>query len=103
MVSVFASSAVDCEFEPRSGQTNAYEIGICCFSAKLAELKTGLLGIMIQCCPQTTITHSSPKFVIFFYVMLFIEICIYTSEEITIILLNCAYVFICFKIYMQEE
>jgi hypothetical protein len=34
MVSVLASSVVDCEFEPRSGQTKDYEIGICCFSAK---------------------------------------------------------------------
>ena len=30
MVSVLASSG----FEPRSGQTKDYEIGICCFSAK---------------------------------------------------------------------
>jgi hypothetical protein len=34
IVSVLASSAVDREFEPRSGQTKDYEIGICCFSAK---------------------------------------------------------------------
>jgi hypothetical protein len=33
MVSVFASSAVDREFEARSGQTTDYKIGICCFSA----------------------------------------------------------------------
>ena len=39
MVSVFASSAVDRGFEPRSGQTKDYEIGICCFSAKHAALK----------------------------------------------------------------
>jgi hypothetical protein len=39
MVSVFASSAVDRGFEPRSGQINDYEIGICCFSAKHAVLK----------------------------------------------------------------
>jgi hypothetical protein len=39
MVSVLASSAVDREFEPRSGQTNDYEIGICCFSAKHAALR----------------------------------------------------------------
>ena len=33
MVSVVASSAVDRGFEPRSGQTKDYKIGICCFSA----------------------------------------------------------------------
>jgi hypothetical protein len=39
MVSVLASGAVDRDFEPRSGQTKDYEIGICCFSAKHAALK----------------------------------------------------------------
>ena len=39
MVSVLASSAVDCGFEPRSGQTKDYKIGICYFSAKLAALR----------------------------------------------------------------
>ena len=34
MVSVFSSSAIDLGFDPRSGQTKDYEIGICCFSAK---------------------------------------------------------------------
>jgi hypothetical protein len=36
---VLASSAVDCGFEPRSGQTKDYKIGICCFSANHAELR----------------------------------------------------------------
>jgi hypothetical protein len=39
MVSVLASSAVDCGFEPRSGQTKDYTNGICCFSAKHAALR----------------------------------------------------------------
>jgi hypothetical protein len=39
MVSVLASSVVDRGFEPRSGQTKDYKIGICCFSAKLAVLR----------------------------------------------------------------
>ena len=39
MVSVLASSAVDRGFEPRSGQTKDYAIGICCFSAKHAALR----------------------------------------------------------------
>jgi hypothetical protein len=36
MVSVLTSSAVDRGFEPWSGQTKDYKIGICCFSAKHA-------------------------------------------------------------------
>ena len=39
MVSVLASCAVDCGFEPRSGQTKDYKIGIRCFSAKHAALR----------------------------------------------------------------
>ena len=38
MVSVLASSAGDRGFEPWSGQTKDYTIGICCFSAKHAAL-----------------------------------------------------------------
>jgi hypothetical protein len=40
MVSVITSSAVDRGFEPRSGQTKDYKIGICYFSAKYAALRT---------------------------------------------------------------
>ena len=32
MVSVLASSVIDRGFEPRSGQTKDYKIGICCLS-----------------------------------------------------------------------
>ena len=39
MVSVLASSAVDRGFEPRSGYTKDYTIGICYFSAKHAVLR----------------------------------------------------------------
>jgi hypothetical protein len=39
MVSVLSSSAVDREFESRSGQTKDYEISICCFPAKHAKLR----------------------------------------------------------------
>ena len=39
MVSVLASSAIDRGFEPLSGQTKDYKIGICCFSAKHAALR----------------------------------------------------------------
>jgi hypothetical protein len=51
MVSLLASSVVDRGFEPRSGQTKDYKIGICCFSAKHegARAKTGWLRIRIMC------------------------------------------------------
>ena len=39
MVSVLASSVVDRGFEPWSGQTKDYKIGICCFSPKHAALR----------------------------------------------------------------
>jgi hypothetical protein len=39
MSSMFAASAVDRGFEPRSGQTKDYYIGICCFSVKHATLR----------------------------------------------------------------
>ena len=39
MVSVFASSAVDYWFEPRSSPIKDYKIGICCFSAKHTALR----------------------------------------------------------------
>ena len=39
MVSALVSSVVDRGFEPRSGKTKEYKIGICCFSAKHAALR----------------------------------------------------------------
>jgi hypothetical protein len=39
MVSVLASSVIDCGYELRSCQTEEYKIGICCFSAKNAALR----------------------------------------------------------------
>ena len=39
MVNVLTLSAVDRGFEPRSGQTKDYEIGIGCFSTKHAALR----------------------------------------------------------------
>ena len=39
MVSMLALSVVDRGFEPRSGKTKEYKIGICCFSAKYAALR----------------------------------------------------------------
>jgi len=38
MISVLASGVVDRRFEPRSGQTKYYKIGICCFCDKHAAL-----------------------------------------------------------------
>ena len=40
IVNVLVSSAVDRGFEPRSGQTKDYNIGMCCFSAKHAALRS---------------------------------------------------------------
>jgi hypothetical protein len=40
MVSVLASSGVDCGFELWSGQTKDFKIGICCFSVKHAALRS---------------------------------------------------------------
>jgi hypothetical protein len=48
MVSVLASSAVDRGFEPRSGQTKDYKIGICCFSAKPAVLRRKIKDWLAQ-------------------------------------------------------
>jgi hypothetical protein len=39
MACVLTSSAVDRGFEPRSGQTKEYKIGISCFSAKHTVLR----------------------------------------------------------------
>jgi hypothetical protein len=39
MVSVLVSSVVDHGFEPLSGQTKDYEIGVCCFSTKHTALR----------------------------------------------------------------
>ena len=39
MVSMVASSAVDCGFEPRSNQTKDYGIEMCCFYTKYASLR----------------------------------------------------------------
>jgi len=39
MVSILASSVVDRDCEPRSGQTKDYQIGMCCFSPKHAALR----------------------------------------------------------------
>ena len=39
MVSVLVSSVVERGFETWSSQTNDYEIGICCFSAKHTALR----------------------------------------------------------------
>jgi hypothetical protein len=39
MVSILAWSVVDRGFEPRSGQIEDYNIGMCCFSSKHAALR----------------------------------------------------------------
>jgi hypothetical protein len=39
MVSMLTLSVVDHGFEPQSGQTKDYKIGICCFSARHIALR----------------------------------------------------------------
>ena len=48
MVGVLASNAVDRVFEPRSGQTKDYKTGICCFSAKHAELRRKIKDWLVR-------------------------------------------------------
>ena len=40
MVTLLASNTVDQGFEPWLGQSKDYEIGICCFAARHAALKS---------------------------------------------------------------
>ena len=59
MVNVIVSSVVYRKFEPRSGQTKDYTIGICCFSDmhtafRGERAKTGLLEIRIMCSSWAT-------------------------------------------------
>ena len=45
---MLASDTVDRGFEPRTGQTKDYEIGICCFSAKYAALRRKIKDWLAQ-------------------------------------------------------
>ena len=49
MVSVLASSAVDCGFKPRSGQTKDYKIGICCLGIRIM-CPSGATCLSADCC-----------------------------------------------------
>jgi len=40
IVKVLSSNVIERGFESLSGQTKEYEIGICCFSAKYAALRS---------------------------------------------------------------
>ena len=48
MANVLASSSVDRGFEPHSGQTKDYNIGICCFCAKHAALRRKSKDLLAQ-------------------------------------------------------
>jgi hypothetical protein len=48
MVSVLASSPVDRGFEPRSGQTKNYKIGICCISVKYTALRRKRKDLLVR-------------------------------------------------------
>ena len=66
MVSVLSSSAVDHGFEPWSGQTKDYKIGICSFSAKYAALrrKSRLVRVLplTVCHSKTLMAYFRAKF-----------------------------------------
>ena len=51
VVSVFALSVINRVFEPRSGQTHDFKIGICSFFAmqQREKTKSGWIGIRIMC------------------------------------------------------
>ena len=62
MVRVLHSSVVDRGFDPQSGQTKDYKIGICFFSAKYAALRSkskdrlapsGVTCLPTNCCFST--------------------------------------------------
>ena len=67
MVSVLTLSAVDRRFDPGSGQTEGYDIGICFFSAKHAALRrkskdrldnVSKCGDIMSACPRTVVSLS---------------------------------------------
>ena len=57
MVSFFALSLVDHGFEPWSGQAKDCKIGICCFSAKHAALRSKSIDWLAQ--NQDNVSKSS--------------------------------------------
>jgi hypothetical protein len=58
MVVVLASSVVDRGFEPQSGQTKDYNIGICCFSDKHAALRRKSKDWLLYNCHEHKCKHS---------------------------------------------
>jgi hypothetical protein len=48
MVSVLDSNVVDHVFEPQSGKTKDYEIGICCFST-MCDISYIVVYIYMEC------------------------------------------------------
>jgi hypothetical protein len=64
MVRVLASSVVDHGFEFRSGQTKDYKIGLCCFSAMHAALRSkSICGTKNEYANMNAIPH----FFVFLY------------------------------------
>ena len=67
MVSVLTLCEVDSGFKPLSCKNKDYEIGICCFSAKHAALKSrakpGWLGIRIMWLSEATCLHADCCFI----------------------------------------
>ena len=48
MVSVLASRAIECEFEPRSDQSKDYKISVCCLSVKHTALRKKSKDWLVQ-------------------------------------------------------
>ena len=59
MVIELASSAVDRWFEPGSGQTKDYKIGICCFSAKYKALRRKSKDWLMSPCGKPCLSADS--------------------------------------------
>jgi hypothetical protein len=66
MVKVLVSNPVDHGFEPQSGQTKDYKIGVCCFCSKHAECRRKgkrLVGLKSGYCVRVG-RHGYPQTVV---------------------------------------
>jgi len=61
MVSILTLSLIDRGFEPRSGKTKDYKIGICCFSTKHTALKRKSKDFLAQDQDQDNVSELSDR------------------------------------------
>ena len=61
MVSILTLSLIDRGFEPRSGKTKDYKIGICCFSTKHTALKRKNKDFLAQDQDQDNVSELSDR------------------------------------------